>query len=87
MTINHKQSSQKLASQAAKVMRSNNASEIQKSLAASVVSQANSNKQTSAKMEVIASNVLRSNKYSTETKAYAASVLAQSNKERGCVKK
>ncbi|EKT55855.1 hypothetical protein [Providencia sneebia] len=86
MTINKKQSSKKLASQAAKTIHNKNESQIKKMLAASVLSQSNTLKQTGAKLETIASNVLKSDKYSEETKMFAASVLAQANKERSSKK-
>lgn len=82
MAINKKQSSSNLASQAAKTLQNENASEIKKKLAASVVAQASTGKQTGAEMETIASNVMKSSKYSEETKSYAASLVAQSNKSR-----
>ncbi len=80
--MNKKQSSPHMASTASQVLRDKNSSAIQRELAGSVLSQANSNKQTSAQMETTASNVLTSNKYSEQTKGLAASVLSQSNKER-----
>lgn len=55
---------------------------MQKSLAASVLSQTDPLKQTGAHMEDIASRVLQSEKYSDKTKSFAASVLSQSNKNR-----
>ena len=80
--MNKKQSSQQMASTASQVLRDKNSSAIQKGLAGSVLSQANSDKQTGSKMETTASNVLTSNKYSELTKGLAGSVLSQSNKER-----
>ena len=80
--MNTKQTSKKLASAAAKILRDNNASKTAKSLAASALSQSSTKKQTGANMETKASNVLKSNKYSDKTKSFAASVLAQANKER-----
>ena len=71
-----------MASKAAKALGDKNASKIQKSLAASVLSQRSSSKQTGAAMEEVASRVLQSNKYSDETKSFAASVLSQSNENR-----
>ena len=71
-----------MASKAAKVLNSKSASNTQKALAASVLSQRNSYNQTGAAMEGKASRVLQSNKYSSQTKSFAASVLSQSNKER-----
>ena len=82
MAINKKQSSPKLASQAAKALQNEHSSEIKKKLAASVIAQARTSKQTGAEMETIASDVMKSSKYSEETKSYAASLLSQSNKSR-----
>lgn len=80
--MNNKISGQKLASNASDIMRSNRSSLIQKSLAASVLSQRNSGNMTGKKMETKASKVLKSNKYSDITKSLAASVLSQSDKNR-----
>ena len=80
--MNRKQTSQKIATTASNILRSNNSSSIQKELAASALSQSNSNKQTGAAMETKASNVLKSDKYNEVTKGLAASVLSQSNKAR-----
>ena len=80
--MNQKTSSRSMASKASKALTNNNTSKIQKSLAASVLSQRSSSKQTGSAMEDVASRVLRSSKYSAETKSFAASVLSQSNVER-----
>ncbi|RII26760.1 MAG: hypothetical protein CXR31_10155 [Geobacter sp.] len=82
MSKNTKQSSPGMATKAAKILADKNASAVAKSLAASVVAQANSGKQTGAELEDRASKVLQSDKYSDSTKELAASVLSQSNKER-----
>lgn len=82
MSQNKKQSSAAVAKLAANTLINPNASQIAKSLAASVVSQTNTNKQTGAQLETKASKVLQSEKYSDDTKTLAASVLAQANKER-----
>lgn len=79
---NPKHSLVKLGSKPAKALRSPNSSEIQKSLAASVLSQTNSNKETGKEMETFASKVLTSTKYNKDTKSFAASLVSQSNKER-----
>lgn len=80
--MNHKISSQSMASKAAKALTDKGASKIRKSLAASVLSQRSTQKQTGANMEGVASKVLHSSKYSDETKSFAASVLSQSNDKR-----
>lgn len=80
--MNKKGSGQKISTKASKIMRSNSSSQIQKSLAASVLSQRNTEKITGSAMESKASKVMNSNKYSGTTKSLAASVLAQSDKSR-----
>lgn len=82
MSQNKKTTSKKIASLAAEVLRDSNSSEAQKRLAASALSQRNSNNQTGGNMEDFASMVLKSKKYNDTTKTLAASVLSQSNKER-----
>lgn len=69
----------KLASQ---VLRSQQSSGIQKSLAGSVLSQVDKQKMTGSQMEDVASKVLKSEKYSDVTKSLAGSVLSQSDKKR-----
>lgn len=80
--MNKKSSGQKLSTQASKIMRANNSSQIQKSLAASVLSQRSTGKITGKAMETKASMVMNGNKYSGATKSLAASVLSQSDKNR-----
>ena len=82
MGRNTKKTSNKVASQAARVLKDPKASKIQKELAGSALSQVNRKHQTGAEMEEKASKVLRSDRYSDETKDLAASVLAQSNRDR-----
>jgi hypothetical protein len=82
MTKNTKETSPGVASRAAEILRNPHASEIQKSLAGSALSQSGSSKQTGAEMETKAAKVLNSEKYAPETKELAASVLSQSNKSR-----
>lgn len=77
-----KQTSISISSLASDILRSSNSSAIQKQLAGSALSQANSKKQTGSDMETIASKVLNSSKYSDTTKTLAGSVLSQSNKKR-----
>lgn len=80
--MNNKQTSSDMATLASQVLRDKNSSKIAKSLAASAISQSNTDKQTGAEMETKASNVLKSDKYSDITHSLAGSILAQSNKER-----
>jgi hypothetical protein len=82
MGQNSKRSSSALTSLAAEVLKDGSASSIAKSLAGSVLSQADSSKQTGVDLEDKAAKVLQSDKYSDTTRKLAASVLAQSNKER-----
>jgi hypothetical protein len=79
---NKKETSQEIASMAAKTLTDKNASATAKKLAGSALSQSNSSKQTGAELEDLASKVLKSSKYSDDTKSLAGSVLSQSNKER-----
>ncbi|WP_395948467.1 hypothetical protein ACFWHB_11845 [Aeromonas mytilicola subsp. aquatica] len=76
---NKKQTSSELASEAAKILRDPNASQIQKELAGSVLAQSSTGKQTSLEMESVAAKVLLSDKYSDTTKSLAGSVLSQSD--------
>ena len=80
--MNHKTSRKSMASKAAKALTDKGASKLQKSLAASVLSQRSAQKQTGANMEDVAFKVLQSSKYSDKTKSFAASVLSQSNDKR-----
>jgi hypothetical protein len=82
MSKNTKKTSKKVASQAGKVLQNDNASKVQKKLAASALSQTKSSNQTGSDMEEFASKVLKSDKYNETTKKLAGSVLSQSNKER-----
>ena len=79
---NKKQSSRRIATLASEILRNSSASDIQRSLAASVLSQRQKNHQTGAEMEDLASRVLRGSKYNAVTKELAGSVLSQSNKDR-----
>ncbi len=80
--MNRKTTGSKMQSLAGQTLNNPNASGIQKSLAASALSQSNPKHQTGTKMETVASNVLNSSKYNQTTKQLAASVLSQSNKKR-----
>ncbi len=80
--MNTKKSSPNMASEAAKILSSKTASNIQQVLAGSVLSQVNPKNQTSGEVETIAAKALMSPKYSETTKSLAGSVLSQSAKER-----
>lgn len=82
MAKNTKETSSRVASLAAGILQDAKASQIQKSLAGSALSQSGSSKQTGSAMETKATKVLSSDKYAPETKELAASVLSQSNKSR-----
>ncbi|WP_171254885.1 hypothetical protein [Acinetobacter sp. TGL-Y2] len=82
MSKNSKKTSDSISSLASDVLRDSSSSTIQKQLAASALSQTNSDKQTGSQMETKASQVLQSDKYNDTTKSLAASVLSQSNKTR-----
>jgi len=83
MSKNPKATSSKVATLASETLRNPSSSTIQRQLAASAMSQADSSKQTGAEMEAKAGRVLESEKYNATTRTLAASVLAQANKERG----
>nr|WP_287412769.1 hypothetical protein [Pseudodesulfovibrio sp.] len=82
MGKNKKQSSAEVAALAAKTMKNKSASKTAKSLAGSVIAQANTGKETGKDMETKAAKVLNSDKYSADTKTLAGSVVSQSNKNR-----
>jgi hypothetical protein len=78
-----KKTSKSVATLASKVMRNPNSSDIQKSLAASALSQSNSKNITSERVESLASMALQSSKYNSTTKTLAGTVLSQSTKKAG----
>ncbi len=80
--MNKKQSSPKMTSLAAKVLKNASSSAIQQKLAGSVLSQANASHQSGSAIEDLASKALSDPRYSETTKALAGSVLSQANKER-----
>ena len=82
MSKNSKVSSSKITSEAEKILKNPNASQIQKKLAGSALSQGHANKQTGSAMEDLAAKVLQSPKYNSDTKSLAGSVLSQANKKR-----
>ena len=77
--MTNKKTSSKVATQAAKILKSKDSSKIQKQLAWSALSQAKTNKTTSEEVEKIAQKALLSDKYSKKTKSLAGSVLSQSD--------
>ena len=78
--MNPKKTSKTVATNASNILKDNNSSKIQRTLAGSALSQSRTTNQTSQKMESLASAVLTSSKYSEKTKQMAGSVLSQSNK-------
>lgn len=81
MAENSRQTSDKVASQAAKVLADENVSDVVKRLAASALAQSGSDKQTSATLEALASEVLRSPDSSEVAKSLAGSVMSQAAHE------
>lgn len=81
-TKNRKKSSKQKASLASKVMRDPKASKIEKSFAASVLSQASSDKETGEKMETRAAKALQSENSSEILKKLAGSLVSQSSLAR-----
>lgn len=73
-----KHTSNSKATDAGKILTNSNASKVQKTLAASILSQTGNEKKTSDHISTLASNVLQSDKYSDATKSLAASALSQS---------
>ncbi len=80
--MNSKVSSQKLASNSAKILKSKGSSKIQKSLAGSVLSQVSLGKTSGKRMETKASKALKSKKSSSITRSLAGSVVSQSSNKR-----
>ena len=76
-----KQTSESIASMAAKVMGDNSSSKIQRQLAGSALAQKGNSKETSERMEAVASKVMKSDKYNAATKSLAASVMSQATKK------
>lgn len=75
-----KHSSSELASLASEILRDPNSSQIQKTLAGSVLSQTRTEKITSSELESKAAKVLQSNHYANTTQSLAGSVLSQAKK-------
>lgn len=80
--MTNKSTGTKAASTASRVLSNSSASAIQRSLAASVLSQTGNSKVTGKTMETKASAALQSAKSSVVTKTLAASALSQSKKSR-----
>jgi len=72
----------KVASAAAKVLKSKTATKAEKSVAASALTQKGSTEQTSAKVASSAGKVLTSKTASKEAKSAAASALSQKTKKK-----
>jgi len=79
---NTKQTSTRVASTAGRTLSNGNTSPLQKSLAASALSQSGTGKQTGKTMETKASQAVRSGTTNATTKTLAASLVSQSNKKR-----
>jgi hypothetical protein len=79
---NSNRSGSKTSSLAARTLGSSSASGVQKSLAASVLSQTGTNRVTGKALEAIASAALRNPNSSPVTQQLAGSVVSQSSKTR-----
>ena len=82
MSTNKKKTSPSVAKLAANVLNDPSSSDIQKSLAGSVLSQTGTKKETGPDMEAKAAKALQNKNSAETTKTLAASVVSQSNKER-----
>ena len=81
--MNQKVSSEKMTHLAAEILRDPNATHVEKSLAGSVLSQADPEKQTGDHLETVAAEVLRhSDQFSSSAVSLAGSVLAQGKKHQ-----
>ena len=79
---NKKQTSEQVASLAAKTLSDPSSSGIQRSLAASALRQTGTHSQTGKEMESKASRALNNPHSAKTTKILAASLVSQSNKKR-----
>lgn len=80
MSKNPKQTSDQVASLAAAKLRDEEASQIQKQLAGSALSQAHTGNAPSPEIEAVAAKALRNPRSAEDTRILAASVLSQSTK-------
>ncbi|MBX6963427.1 hypothetical protein [Alcaligenes faecalis] len=82
MSVNKKQTSSQVASLAGKTLGSASSSNVQKSVAGSVLRQTGTKAQTGKAIETKASNALSNPRSAATTKSLAASAVSQSNKKR-----
>lgn len=82
MSKNTKTSSASTASLAARTLNNGGASDLQRSLAGSVLAQRGTASQTGARMEERAGRALNNDRSSATTRTLAASLVSQSNKAR-----
>lgn len=82
MSKNSKQTSAQVTSLAARTLSDPNASQLQRSLAASALAQSGTAKQTGAQMEDVAARALGREQAADTTKTLAASLVSQSNRQR-----
>lgn len=80
MSKNPKQTSDKVAHLASEILRSENASKIQKKLAGSALSQSSTGNAPSPEIETLAAKALDNPRSAKETLTLAASVVSQSTK-------
>jgi len=79
---NKKQTEHQISNLASKVLQNPNASNIQKTLAGSALSQSHTKNITSSEVERIAAKALQSQHYSQTTKSLAGSIVSQSDRKR-----
>ncbi|MDK7585097.1 hypothetical protein [Alcaligenes phenolicus] len=82
MSVNKKQTSSGVASLAGKTLGSSSASDVQKSMAGSVLRQSGTAAQTGKRIETKASSVMSNPRSAATTKTLAASAVSQANKKR-----
>lgn len=82
MSKNSKQTSPGVGTLAARTLQAPHSSQLQRSLAASVLAQSGTAKQTGAEMEDVAARALASTRSAEDTKTLAASLVSQSNRQR-----
>ncbi len=82
MSTNRKATSERIGTLAARTLQDSNASQVQRSLAASALAQRSTGRQTGTTMEDVAARALARPTSAPATRTLAASVLAQANKQR-----
>lgn len=80
--MNTKKTSADISKLASEIMRNQDSTAEEKSLAASAMAQTNTDKQTSKAMETLASKIMKNANSSKSAKSLAASIVSQANKSR-----